>query len=55
MKRRRTNNYSLNQPIIDVLREYPNGAWQQKIEEYKEDLHNLQELYQRKLDVNHSP
>lgn len=49
------NNYSLNQPIIDVLREYPNGAWQQKIEEYKEDLHNLQELYQRKLDMEKIP
>jgi len=49
------NNYSLNQPIIDVLREYPNGAWQQKIEEYKEDLHNLQELYYRKLDMKKIP
>lgn len=49
------NNYSLNQPIIDVLREYPNGAWQQKIEEYKEDLHNLQELYQRKLNMEKIP
>lgn len=49
------NNYSLNQPIIDVLKEYPNGAWLQKIEEYKEDLHNLQELYQRKLDMEKIP
>lgn len=49
------NNYSLNQPIIDILREYPNGAWQKKVEEYKEDLHNLQELYQRKLDMEKIP
>lgn len=49
------NNYSLNQPIIDVLKKYPNGAWLQKIEEYKEDLHNLQELYQRKLDMEKIP
>lgn len=49
------NNYSLNQPIIDVLKEYPNGAWLRKIEEYKEDLHNLQELYQRKLDMEKIP
>lgn len=49
------NNYSLNQPIIDVLKEYPNGAWKQKIEEYKEALHNLQELYQRKLDMEKIP
>jgi len=51
----KNNNYSLNQPIIDVLKEYPNGAWQQKIEEYKEDLQNLQELYQRKLDMEKVP
>jgi len=44
------NNYSLNQPIIEILQEYPNGAWQQKIEEYKEELQNLQDLYQRKLN-----
>ncbi len=49
------NNYSLNQPIIDMLKEYPNGAWLQKIEEYKGDLHNLQELYQRKLDMEKIP
>ncbi len=49
------NNYSLNQPIIEVLKEYPSGAWEQKIEEYKEDLHNLQELYQRRLDMEKIP
>lgn len=49
------NNYALNQPIIEILKEYPNGAWQQKIDEYKEDLHNLQDLYQRKLDMEKIP
>lgn len=49
------NNYSLNQPIIDVLKEYPNGAWQEKIEEYHGELQNLQELYQRKLDMEKIP
>lgn len=49
------NNYSLNPPIIDVLREYPNGTWKQKIKEYKEDIHHLQELYQRKLDMEKIP
>lgn len=49
------NNYSLNKPIIDILKEYPNGAWRQKIDEFKKDLHNLQELYQRKLDMQKIP
>ncbi len=49
------NNYSLNQPIIDVLKEYPNGAWQERIGEYQEDLQNLQELYQRRLDMEKIP
>ncbi|MBV34396.1 MAG: restriction endonuclease [Rickettsiales bacterium] len=49
------NNYSLNQPIIDVLKEYPDGAWQQKINEFNEEIHNLQELYQRKLDMEKIP
>jgi len=49
------NNYSLNQPIIDILKEYPNGTWEQKIEEYNENLYNLKELYQRKLDMQKIP
>lgn len=43
------NNYSLNGPILAVLKEFPNGDWQRKIEEYQEELENLQELYQRTL------
>lgn len=49
------NNYSLNQSIIDVIKSYPNGKWKQKISEYKKDLNNLQELYQRKLDKEKIP
>ncbi|TDB52824.1 BsuBI/PstI family type II restriction endonuclease [Photorhabdus khanii] len=49
------NNYSLNQPILEVLREFPNGQWQQKIEEYKADLQNLQELYRRTLNMQKIP
>ncbi|MCU7907170.1 MAG: restriction endonuclease [Candidatus Thiodiazotropha sp. (ex Epidulcina cf. delphinae)] len=49
------NNYSLNQPIIEILKKYPNGVWRQRIKEYREDLHNLQELYQRKLDMEKIP
>lgn len=49
------NNYSLNQPIIEILKEFPYGQWQKKIEEYKNDLRNLQELYQRKLSLEKIP
>lgn len=51
----KNNNYSLNQPIIDILKEYPNGDWKGKIEEYKEELINLQKLYERKLDKEKIP
>lgn len=49
------NNYSLNEPIIEVLRQFPDGAWEQKIAEYKEHLHNLQDLYRRALDMQKIP
>lgn len=49
------NNYSLNEPIIEILREFPNGQWLQKIDQYKAELHNLQELYRRTLDLQKIP
>ena len=49
------NNYSLNQPILEVLKVYPGGNWQQKIEEHKASLKNLQELYRRTLDLQKIP
>lgn len=49
------NNYSLNEPIIEILQEFPKGQWQQKIDEYKADLQNLQELYRRTLDLQKIP
>lgn len=49
------NNYSLNEPIIEILREFPKGQWQQKIDQYKADLQNLQELYRRTLDLQKIP
>lgn len=49
------NNYSLNAPILEILKEYPNGDWKQIIEVYKEELESLQELYQRKLDKEKIP
>ena len=49
------NNYSLNQPIINILKAYPNSNWQEKIKDYKEELRNLQELYRRTLDLKKIP
>jgi len=49
------NNYSLNTPIINILREYPNGSWREKIDEYKKELHNLQALYRRTLNLQKIP
>lgn len=46
----RHNNYSLNQPIIEILKKYPNGNWKQKIKEYKKDMPELQKLYQHLLN-----
>ncbi|GAA6167308.1 hypothetical protein NBRC116591_11180 [Sessilibacter corallicola] len=32
----KNNNYSLNQPIIDILKAYHNGDWKQQIEVFKQ-------------------
>lgn len=49
------NNYSLNQPILEILRGYPNGNWLKRIKGYRKDLQNLKELYQRKLNKEKIP
>ncbi|MDE0092283.1 MAG: BsuBI/PstI family type II restriction endonuclease, partial [Oligoflexia bacterium] len=49
------NNYSLNQPVIEVLKRYPNDNWKQKIKEYKNELPKLQKIYERVLDKTKIP
>ncbi len=49
------NNYSLNHSVIEILKEYPVCIWEKKINEYKADLQNLTELYQRKLNMEKIP
>lgn len=49
------NNYRLTQPVMEVLKQYPEGAWRACIEHYKEQLHNLQELYAKRLDLARIP
>lgn len=49
------NNYSLNQPILDILREYPDGSWKKKVKVYKQKIQSLQELYQHALNKQKIP
>ncbi|MCZ0665156.1 BsuBI/PstI family type II restriction endonuclease [Acinetobacter baumannii] len=49
------NNYSLNESILNILKVYPTGDWQEKIKEYQKDLPNLQALYSRILDKEKIP
>jgi adenine-specific DNA-methyltransferase len=49
------NNYSLNQPILDVLFEYPHGGWLAKIQEYKGSVKELRAQYERVLEIHKIP
>ena len=49
------NNYSLNQPILDILAVYPDGNWNAKIEEFKEAVTDLTEQYVRTLNKEKIP
>lgn len=49
------NNYSLTEPILKILREFPDGDWKGKIAEFENELKNLQEAYRRDLEKNKIP
>lgn len=49
------NNYSLNQPILNILSRYPNGAWEEKIQVFKESVPELTAQYERTLNKNKIP
>lgn len=49
------NNYSLNQPILDILAEYPNGNWAQNVQAYKDLVPELKAQYERKLNLQKIP
>ena len=51
----KNNNYSLNKPVIEVLKRYPNDNWKRKIKEYKKDLPKLQKIYKRILNKTKIP
>ncbi len=49
------NNYSLNQLILNILAEYPDGGWLGKVKEYKNAVPELIAQYERALDKNKIP
>lgn len=49
------NNYSLNQPILDILAEYPDGKWKEKVQEYKDSVTELTAQYERQLELQKIP
>lgn len=49
------NNYSLNQSILDILHEYPDGSWKDKAEFHKKNLGNLKKLYEKKINREKIP
>lgn len=49
------NNYSLNQPILDILAVYPNGEWEQEVQNYKDTVSDLIAQYERQLKLQKIP
>ena len=49
------NNYSLNESILGILREYPTGEWKKKVEDYRQNLTSLKDLYEKNLDKEKIP
>ena len=46
------NNYSLNQPILDILDVYPDGNWEAKVQDYKD---SVTAQYERRLELQKIP
>lgn len=49
------NNYSLNDPILTVLREYPTGNWEDRVKKYRKNLPSLKALYAKRIDKKKIP
>ncbi len=49
------NNYSLNQPILDILNEFPDGDWQNKVDEFLLSVPSLQKEYEKERDLQKIP
>jgi hypothetical protein len=49
------NNYSLNKPIIDILSEFPDGNWEDKVDQFLLSAPSLKEEYQKKRNLYKIP
>ncbi len=49
------NNYSLNHPIIEILLEYPNGSWRDRVREFNKVVPELLKQYARRLERGKIP
>ena len=49
------NNYSLNQPILDILSVYPNEGWQEKVKDFRRQVGALTAQYERQRDLKKIP
>lgn len=45
------NNYSLNQEIIDILKEYPDGNWKKLVKHFQETVPSLIDRYKREREM----
>lgn len=49
------NNYSLNQPILEILEVYPNGDWESRVQAFKDVVPELTAQYNHALDIHKIP
>jgi len=49
------NNYSLNDSIVAILKEFPSGGWKLNIENHLAEVPSLLEQYSKKIDKNKIP
>jgi hypothetical protein len=49
------NNYSLNKEILAIMREYPNGNWQNSLKDFQALVPSLTERYAKVRDMNKIP
>jgi adenine-specific DNA-methyltransferase len=49
------NNYSLNQPIIEILHAYPNGEWKKLVQQFHAVVPTLQAMYERTVSKEKIP
>lgn len=49
------NNYSLNQPILDILHAFPADNWKGLVKSFFDEVPTLQAMYERKIDKEKIP